>query len=155
MNRKIRACILIICVLSYSKNTYSLEEISTEGLSELNFGKVPNTYDSLPTYKTTIHLKIMLKYNNLLSKKVIEPIPYETEAKISVLPNGVVKSIKFMNFDIKKQTEDDVRDLIDRASPFNEFPNKLAKIADIYEFTLTFNNTKEKQSNKALHGINP
>lgn len=155
MNRKIRGCILIICVLSYSKNICSLEEISTEGLSEVNFGKVTNTYYSLPRYKETIQLKIMLKYNNLLSKKEIEPIPDEIEAKISILPNGVVESIKFMNSDIKKKTEDDVRNLINRVSPFNKFPNKLAKIADVYELTLTFDSTKKEQSNKALHGINP
>lgn len=155
LNRKIRGYIFIICILNYSKSVYSMEEISTEGLAEVDFGKVTNAYDSLSMYEQTIQLKILWNYINLLSNKEMEPVMGGVKAKILILPDGTVKGVEFISKDIKKETENSIRELIDIASPFNKFPNKLAKITTVFEYTYTFNSPHREQSNKALHGINP
>jgi len=53
-------------MLSHSQSSYSLEEISSEDLGAVGFERISSANDSLPLYKKTIWLKILLKYRDLL-----------------------------------------------------------------------------------------
>ncbi len=142
-------------MLGYTNNAFSLEEIFTEDLDKVSFERSSNVDDSLPIYRKTIWLKILLKYRDFLSIKEIEPIIGKIKVKISILPDGTLNSVEFISPDINKETKDGIRHLIEMASPFNSFPNKFAKFADVFEPIYTFNSIPRKQSNKALHGIYP